>query len=152
MLHSVNMSLLNEYEFNVAMLRLLCSTQANHEQRRTSGSRSVIEQPRCYRSGVWTSQTSSTRFVSNPRRLYKYMSKHYLTSKNRHESSNNRIVTEQFLTLTENNSNPASKAFIVNHSQFYATTTDTILYPHPETVNRNILNAIRHVPTFCDVI
>jgi len=70
MLRSVNMSLLNEYEFNVAMLRLLCSTQANHEQRQTSGSRGVIEQPLRYRSGVSTSQTSSTRFVSGPRHLY----------------------------------------------------------------------------------
>jgi len=45
MLRSVNISLLNEYEFNVAMLRLL----TNHEQRRTSGSRGVIEQPLRYR-------------------------------------------------------------------------------------------------------
>jgi len=52
MLRSVNMCLLNEYEFNVAMLRLLCSTQANHEQRQTSGSRGVIEQPLRYRSSV----------------------------------------------------------------------------------------------------
>lgn len=29
--------------------------------------------------------------------------------------------------------------------QSYATLTDTILYPHPETGSRNILNAIRHV-------
>jgi len=55
------------------MLRLLCSTQANHEQRRSSGSRSVIEQPLRYRSSVWTSQTSSTRFVSGARHLYEYM-------------------------------------------------------------------------------
>jgi len=40
------------------------------------------------------------------------------------------------LTLTENNFSPASKAFIVNHSQYYATSTDTILYPQTATGSR----------------
>jgi len=60
-----------------------------------------------------------------------------LTSKNSHDSSNNRTVSEQCLILTENNSSPTSKAFIVYHSPLYTTVTDTILYPHPETGNRN---------------
>ena len=47
---------------NVAMLRLLCSTQANHE-RRISGSRSVIEQSLRYRPSLWNRQMSNARFV-----------------------------------------------------------------------------------------
>ena len=66
-----------------------------------------------------------------------------LTSKNSHDSSNNRTVSEQCLILTENNSSPTSKAFIVYHSPLYTTVTDTILYPHPETGNRNNSDASR---------
>jgi len=75
-----------------------------------------------------------------------------VTSKNRHESSTNRTVSEQFLTLTVNNSVPASKAFIINHSQSYTTITNVILYHHHKTGSRNKPSAIRHVLTFCDVV
>ena len=78
-----------------------------------------------------------------------------LTSKNSHDSSNNRTVSEQCLILTENNSSPTSKAFIVYHSQLYTTITDTILYPHPETGSRNNSDAIRDrnaIPTLSRIL